>query len=75
MCWERNQLLFIWKNLTSSNLTRKHVSGLAKRVLTHPGYLRIVVMAFTKINKILLARKKEGKEGKISDEAIFAKFA
>lgn len=72
---ERNQLIFIWKNLTSFNLTRKHLAGLSKRIVTHPGYLRIVIMALSKIKMILKARNKERKEGKISDETIFAKFS
>lgn len=71
---ERNQLLFIWKNLTSRNMFRKHVAGLMKRVIKHPGYLRIVFMAMIKLNAVSWAREKERKEAKVSDEAIFAKF-
>ena len=71
---ERNQLLFIWKNITSPNLFRKHLIGLATRVAKHPGYLRIVVMALARGKLMLKARYKEKKESKISDEAIFAKF-
>lgn len=71
---ERNQLIFIWKNITSPILIRKHIVGLIKRILRHPGYLRIVIMAFIKIKSILIARKKEKKDCKISDEAIFARF-
>ena len=72
---ERNQLLFIWKNLTSPILFRKHLAGLAKRVSRHPGYLRIIMMALMRLKRVLKARKKEKKEGKISDEAIFARFS
>jgi len=71
---ERNQLLFIWKNITSPNLFRKHILGLIQRVIRHPGYIKIVLMALGKIRFIIKARKKEKKESKISDEAIFAKF-
>lgn len=71
---ERNQLLFIWKNLTSPNLFKKHIFGLLKRVARHPGYLRIVFMALGRIKEVLRARKKEEKESKISDEIIFASF-
>ena len=71
---ERNQLIFIWKNITSPILIRKHIVGLLKRVLRHPGYIRIVIMAFSKIRLILKARKKEKKACKVSDEAIFARF-
>ncbi|MBI2066259.1 glycosyltransferase family 2 protein [Candidatus Woesebacteria bacterium] len=71
---ERNQLLFTWKNLTSPNLFRKHMIGLFKRLAAHPGYLRIILMAFFRIGTVLKARAKEKKEGKVSDEAIFANF-
>jgi GT2 family glycosyltransferase len=72
---ERNQLIFIWKNLTSTRLMWRHVSGLSKRIMTHPGYLRIFFMALTKIGPVLKARAKEVKESKVSDEAIFARFS
>ncbi len=71
---ERNQLLFHWKNITSGNLFRKHLIGLAGRIARHPGYLRIVIMALGRLNIALKARRKESRESKISDEAIFAKF-
>ncbi len=72
---ERNQLLFIWKNLTSNALSQKHMNGLIKRILKNPGYLIVVLMALTKIKEVLIARKKEKREGFLSDEAIFAKFS
>ncbi|MCH7641194.1 glycosyltransferase family 2 protein [Patescibacteria group bacterium] len=72
---ERNQLIFIWKNITSPILFRKHMTGLFKRVTRHPGYIRIVLMAALRIKGIREARKKENKESKVSDEAIFAKFS
>jgi len=71
---ERNQLLFIWKNITSPNLFRKHLTGLTRRMVYHPGYIRIVLMAISHARSILKARKKEKKESKVSDEAIFTKF-
>ena len=71
---ERNQLLFIWKNLTSRNLIKKHIVFLGKRILKHPGYGRIVVMALGRFGKMLKLRKKEVKETRLADEAIFGKF-
>lgn len=71
---ERNQLLFIWKNLTSNNLFKKHLVSLFSRTLRHPGYLRIVLMALMRIKIVIKHRKKEIKESKVSDEAIFARF-
>lgn len=72
---ERNHLLFIWKNLTSNNLFRKHIKGLTERIAKNPGYLRIVFMALIRINVALKARRKEKRESKVSDEQIFAKFS
>jgi GT2 family glycosyltransferase len=71
---ERNQLLFIWKNLTSMNLFRKHLLGLMQRILKGPGYLVILFMALSKLDAVIKARAKGKKEAKISDEAIFAKY-
>jgi GT2 family glycosyltransferase len=72
---ERNQLLMLWKNVTSPNLTRKHIAGLAKRLVMHPGYLRIIIMALGRIGIAMQKRKREAKESKVSDEAIFARYA
>lgn len=72
---ERNQLLMLWKNVTSPNLIRKHVLGVCKRVLMHPGYLRIVFMALGRLGVALQKRKREIKESKVSDEAIFSRYA
>ena len=72
---QRNQLLFIWKNLTSSRMFKKHLSGLTRYTLRHPGYLIILISTVSKILKTIKARKKEKKETKVSDEAIFASFS
>jgi O-antigen biosynthesis protein len=72
---ERNQLLLIWKNITSNNLKKKHRQGLMSRVRQHPGYLRIVIAALMKYNQVTRYHKKEVKESVVSDEAIFEKFS
>ncbi len=72
---ERNQLIVVWKNITSQRLFRRHIQGLTSRVLKHPGYIRIVLLGLVKLKAILKARKKEKKESTVSDEAIFARFA
>jgi len=71
---ERNQLLFIWKNITSANLFRKHLFGLVKRSIKHPGYIRIVLMALKRITLLMRERNKEVKEARVSDESIFSRF-
>lgn len=72
---ERNQLLFIWKNLTSRNLFKKHVSGLWERAFRHPGYFLIILLALSRLGQVLKKRQKERRESEISDEAVFAKFS
>lgn len=72
---ERNQLLFIWKNITSKNLFRRHLRGLVKRAVSHPGYLMVVWAALKKIKAVRRLRAVEKKEAKLSDEAILAKFS
>jgi len=71
---ERNYLLFNWKNITSSIFFKRHIVSLIKKILKHPGYLRIVTLAITKLPIVLGEREKEVKETTISDEALFAKF-
>ena len=71
---ERNQLIFNWKNLTSPNLFRKHLLGVLQRVVRHPGYMIIILMAVRRLKNILKARAKEKKEEKLSDEAILQSF-
>ncbi len=71
---ERNYLLFNWKNLTSSNLATKHTIAVFKRILKHPGYLRIVFMARSRFGILMELREKEIRETIISDEAVFGKF-
>lgn len=71
---ERNQLLFVWKNLTSPTLFRKHIIGLFQRIVRNPGYIVIFALALSKFRTVYKARRKERKESKVSDEAIFASF-
>lgn len=72
---ERNQLLMLWKNITSANLIRRHIVGLLARLLRHPGYIRIVLMALGRFGIAMEKRKKEIRESKVSDEAIFSRYS
>ncbi len=49
---ERNQLLFIWKNITNPKFKSGHRTGLLKRLLTKPGYWVPFLWALWKTNKI-----------------------
>lgn len=72
---ERNRLLFIWKNIHSAILLRKHVGAVIIRSLRHPGYILAVMAAFFKLSSVLKLRRKEIKESKVSDEAVFSRFS
>lgn len=71
---ERNELLFIWRNITSQKLWWKHLVGIMSRCLKHPGYSRIVFMALKKFRIVYKKRMREFKESTVSDEAIFTIF-
>lgn len=71
---ERNQLLCIWKNITSPALIRKHIVGVFMRLIKHPGYIRVVLMALTRLGVAVSRRKREIRESKVSDEVIFSRF-
>ena len=72
---ERNQLLMLWKNIHSKTLITKHVKALVKRIFKSPGYLLIILMAFSKFGQLLKSRRKEIKESNVSDEAVFQKYS
>lgn len=71
---ERNQLLFIWKNITNKEMFREHIKNLCGRILRHPGYSKVVIAALSKANKVKRLRDKEVKEAKIDDKEIFSCF-
>lgn len=71
---ERNELLFIWKNITSRNLFNKHKKALFNRIKEHPGYLKVFLMALLKWPTLNARRRREVEEATVSDETIFTKF-
>lgn len=71
---ERNQLLVIWKNIHSPKLMRDHIIGIIRRTVKHPGYVRIILMAVSKIGVAMKARRKEMKLDTVSDEAVFMQY-
>lgn len=72
---QRNQLFFIWKNITSPILFRKHMLGLLRRIIKNPGYIKVFLIAMLKVRTVLSERAKEKKESTVSDETIFLKFS
>jgi GT2 family glycosyltransferase len=76
--YERNRLLFQWKNLTSPRLTASHLAWLPFRLVraaaTRPEFLRGFTMALPRIGEARRARRFERTIEKLTDEAILAKF-
>ncbi len=72
---ERNELLFIWKNITSKNLFAKHKKAVVERMIKHPGYAKVVIAALRRWNLVMSRRGREKAESVVSDEMIFEKFS
>lgn len=71
---QRNQLFFIWKNITSEKLINTHLNNLAKKLISHPKYWLIFASAFMKIDKIRKRREEERGEQVVTDEEILNRF-
>lgn len=71
---QRNQLIFIWKNITDPQMINDHRRALVKMLFTHPGYLTVFLSAIAKIFQIMGKRKLEEKEAKLTDQEILDKF-
>lgn len=72
---QRNQLFFIWKNITSKKLTSQHKKALVKMLLTHPKYWLIFLSARGFLREILKKRTIEVEQNKLTDEEILGKFS
>ncbi len=71
---QRNQLIFIWKNITSKKLINQHQKVLPKMLAKHPKYAGIFFKALLFLPQVLKKRKIEIREQVISDEEILGKF-
>lgn len=71
---QRNELIFNWKNITDSKLHVAHMDAIQKRILNHPGYIKIVLGAGKKMLTIQKKHKIEQEQAKRTDQAIFALF-
>jgi len=68
---ERNQLLFIWKNIDDFWLKLSHPFGLLLRVLTGPNYLKVIWAAWRQYRRF---GKPKGNEKVRSDREILKLF-
>lgn len=71
---QRNQLFFIWKNLTSQKLIIEHQKALVKMLLSHPKYWMVFLSALIHLPEILRKREIEKAQAKLIDEEILGRF-
>lgn len=69
----RNQLFFIWKNITSFRMLAEHKLWLASRLIK-PGFWPVYFSAWLKLPQLLPRHLREMKEVTATDEKVFAKF-
>lgn len=72
---QRNQLIFIWKNIHDQSLIRQHILALVKKLVIHPKYWVIFMQAVVRLPKILKERELEKKRSMVTDREILEKFA
>ncbi len=71
---QRNQLIFIWKNITDSDLIWSHIWALLKMLILHPKYWTVFVAAILRLPGILTKRAVIKKEFKMLDKDLLSKF-
>lgn len=71
---QRNQLQFIWKNITSAQMMAEHQRALVKMIAKHPKYLRVFAAAMSRYSRLMAKRKIEQKHAKLTDEEVLAIF-
>lgn len=71
---QRNQLLFIWKNITDLRLLVDHLVNLFMHLTKHLGYIKVICAAVIEIPTVLSERIKESRKIKIMDRQIFQMF-
>jgi len=72
---QRNQLLFVLKNITNLRMITENRIYLWKKLLTSIGYWRVFLAVCLKIPMILPRLIKEFLEKKVSDEQVFKQFS
>jgi len=76
--YERNRLLFQWKNLTSAGLTARHLAWLPARLARSPlgriDFLKGFLAATRRLPRALGGRRRERKAALLGDEAILERF-
>ncbi|MBI4036750.1 glycosyltransferase [Candidatus Daviesbacteria bacterium] len=72
---QRNQLFFIWKNITDKELMSEHEKALISRLSRYPKYWLVFTSALVKLPEVLKKRKKEKQKSRLTDREILEMFA
>lgn len=70
---QRNQLFFVWKNITDEKMFADHRQNLLTR-LAKPGFWRPFLAALTRLDQVVLKRRIEKGKSKVTDRQIFNLF-
>ena len=65
---QRNQLFFIWKNITDGDYTRQHLMALSKILTTRIKYWQIFLSTLLFLPLVMKKRQVEKKETILSDK-------
>ena len=71
---QRNQLIFIWKNITNPDLIRQHIIALVRKIIFHPKYWSVFIQALGVFVTIVQKRKDEKLQAKLTDQEILNAF-
>lgn len=71
---QRNQLFFIWKNITDKNLILRHVFSLLYKLVVTPGYWKVFLPAVVKLPQVLKKRRIEKRSSKLTDREVLDRF-
>lgn len=67
---QRNELFFIWQNITDRHLAKSHYFFLLKYTINHFGYLRIILSAIRHYPLLIKNRIQNRKNSKIKDSQV-----
>lgn len=71
---QRNQLIFIWKNIIDKDMINAHIGILLSKLLTSPKYFSVFLSALIRLMEIIKKRATEKKESVVTDREILEKY-
>lgn len=72
---QRNQLIFIWKNIHDRQFILQHIRALVVKAMLHPKYILVIASALRSISEIRRKRDLEVKQSVVSDKEILKSFS